>query len=708
MTIRKYISRTSAEAMVPIVVITVFLTYFFRLWAFNVTVPVSYDGDALLHLAFIKTIIESGWVFSNSHLGAPFGMNFYDFPGSDGVFLILLRFLTVFSGSPFVVFNVFYILGFALIFFFTFWSFRQFRITILLSTAGALIYTCLPYHFLRGVNHLYLATYFIVPLLIVVAMSIYPGCDKTNPTPLQKLRLPHFLILLAGGMCGVYYAFFGIFTIGLTGLIGSVQQKNLTFLRKSIVAILIITTGVFVNLAPTIGYRAVEGTNTVVGQRSPIESEIYGLRMTQLMLPIWGHHSAKMANITHRYQEHIVVTEATSSALGVITGAGFIFLLGAVFFGRSLSGDPRIEILAKLNLASFLFATVAGIGLLFALAVMPEFRGLNRISIFIGFFSLLGVMILIQAWLDNRSLGNRLAKLVPASLAILLILVAIYDQVPAGARGQNPAIEKAFSEDAFFISQIEATVRPGAMIYQLPYLPFPESAPMHDEGYNGLIRPYLHATSTRWSYGAMKGRMGDAWLKELEKLPLGEKLKALESTGFEGLYIERRAYKDHGLAIEGHLRQLLNVPPLVSPSGNNAFYRLNPQKMASLQPSVGITPGAGFYDNEVGDGGRFWVWGNSKAELLLFNFDKLPKRVVLRAGLTSPNSGKVVLHGAGGINETIRLLPGQDVLLDKEFMLKPGKNILVFETDRQAIKIPPDPRDLALRITQPTLDLAKN
>lgn len=206
----------------------------------------------------------------------------------------------------------------------------------------------------------------------------------------------------------------------------------------------------------------------------------------------------------------------------------------------------------------------------------------------------------------------------------------------------------------------------------------------------------------------MKGRMGDAWVKEVEKLPIGEKLKALEATGFEGLYIDRRAYKDHGLDIESQLKQLLPAPPLVSPSGNNAFYRLNPAKTTSLQPSLAFTPGPGFYGWEVAAGGRSWVWGNSKAELLLFNFGEHPKRVVLRAGLSSPNSDKVVLRGAGEVSETIRLLPGQDVLLDKEFMLKPGKNILVFETDRSAIKIPPDPRDLALRLTQPVLELAKD
>jgi phosphoglycerol transferase len=705
MKLNKYITSLASEVKIPLLIITIFIIYYFRLWDIKIDVPFAYDGDSLLHLALIKTMVESGWVFFNSHLGAPFGLNFFDFPGADGLFLILLRFLTLLSSNSVVVLNVFYILGFVLIFFSAFLVFRKFQISIWLSSAGALIYTCLPFHFLRGVNHLYLSMYFIVPLLILLAFSIYPGCNKANPTTLKKITPSQFLILLAGGMCGIYFAFFGILIIGLTGLIGTIQLKKYSILRNSIIAISIITIGVFVNLAPSIWYRTVEGINPEIAQRSPIESEMYGLRMTQLLLPIEGHNSSGFAKITRKYQGNINITEATSSALGIISGIGFIFLLGVILFGRNTLNDDRINVLAKLNLASFLFATIGGAGVLFALIVMPEFRGLNRISVYVGFFSLLGLLVLIQTVIDNLYARTRYAKLIAVALAIMLMLLATYDQIPVGARGQNPAIENAFREDRLFISQIENTVKPNAMIYQAPYLAFPESAPLNDEGYNGMLRPYLNSTSLRWSYGAMKGRMGDTWLKELETLPLAARLKALEATGFEGLYIERRAYKDHGLELERELKQILLEPPLVSRSKNNAFYRLNPSKPLRVTPTLTLVASTGFHAWEVSEDGRRFVWGDSKVKLLMFNFDSQPIKVEFHASLSSLNSERVVMHRPGEDGETIRLRPGQKIEIEKEFILKPGKNVLIFETDRPAIKVSGDQRNLALQLTQPELKL---
>ena len=203
-------------------------------------------------------------------------------------------------------------------------------------------------------------------------------------------------------MCGIYYAFFSIITLFIIGIISIVYNKNSVAFKSAIIAILVVLGSVLVNLSPNIYYRISEGVNKQVAQRSPIESEVYGLRMTQMLLPIWGHKNSMMANINHRYQQQIVVTEATSSALGVISGFGFILLLLISIFGSDSIVDTRLRVLSKINLALVVFTTIGGIGVVFAMVVTPQFRGLNRASVFIAFFSLLTLIFLIQALIDEK------------------------------------------------------------------------------------------------------------------------------------------------------------------------------------------------------------------------------------------------------------------------------------------------------------------
>ena len=58
-------------ALVVIVMVTVwFLT---GGTAFELGVPLIYDGDALLILVMIKRVMEGTWLFHSNLMGAPFG-----------------------------------------------------------------------------------------------------------------------------------------------------------------------------------------------------------------------------------------------------------------------------------------------------------------------------------------------------------------------------------------------------------------------------------------------------------------------------------------------------------------------------------------------------------------------------------------------------------------------------------------------------------
>src|SRR5258708_10901467 len=89
-----------------------------------------------------------------------------------------------------------------------------------------------------------------------------------------------------------------------------------------------------------------------------------------------------------------------------------------------------------------------------------------------------------------------------------------------------------------------------------------------------LFRGYLHSSGLRWSYGAMKGREGDRLLRGLAVKPVDNLVAALDFLGFQGIYLARSAYLDHGARMEADLVKCLGTPPRVHATGQIVFYNL--------------------------------------------------------------------------------------------------------------------------------------
>ena len=52
---------------------------------------------------------------------------------------------------------------------------RRFKINKWISDVVSILATCAPYHFYRGLGHLTLANYFVVPLSIYLAFAVLEG-----------------------------------------------------------------------------------------------------------------------------------------------------------------------------------------------------------------------------------------------------------------------------------------------------------------------------------------------------------------------------------------------------------------------------------------------------------------------------------------------------------------------------------------------------
>ena len=711
-------ARKWESVLVPVAVILVFGVYFFRFLCRNLAIPfwdAPTGGDSILQASFIKTLIETGWVLDSPRMGAPFGANFADFPGADGTLLVLAKILTWFSSDATVVMSLFYLSSFMLVYFVAYWVLRQFEISVPWAAAGAIVYACAPYHFMRGMNHLYLSNYFVVPLWTWLSIKVFQHSGARGQEPIFRHWWTCLVALVVAGTSGVYYAFFGLVSVTVCAVLGAVENRRLIVLRHWVPVVAIVCAAALLNIAPSFIYWHQFGANASAAVRTPFESDFYGLRIIQMLLPVPGHQNVHLARFSDSFGNLLrPVTEASSSSLGMIGSLGFVLLVLSVFLGNRLTEDSRILALGKLNLAMLLFTTVGGFGVLFAMLVTPQFRGLNRASIFIAFFALLGLFLLVKGWVQAGSWQWATKRWLQYALAAAVAGFAIYDQVPLGARPlPDPAILNpansaggVYSVGALkqLIDQMEAKLPKGSMVYLMPYLPFPESPTAYQEGYNALLRPYYYSTTLRWSYGAMKGRMGDAWLQAVDALPISDKLSSLRKTGFRGIFIDRKAYRDNGAQLESQLASLADGKALESADHRYVFFPLEPDVAPVVTPSIMANPGLGFYSKEQGEG-TSWFWSDQTGQYQVWNFTDRPIQAVLHGALQGLGERVVTVSAGAQQLATLELKTNGPLPLTLPVVLQPGLNRLTFRSDAPAQRVPNDPRALAFRFVDPNLSI---
>src|SRR5262249_28092936 len=224
--------------------------------------------------------------------------------------------------------------------------------------------------------------------------------------------------------------------------------------------------------------------------------------------------------------------------------------------------------LGLLLLAAILLATVGGFSSLFALLIFNQFRGYNRISIFIVFISFLSLARLV----------NRYQIRLPVSLVNLdlvgLLLFSMFDQTTPSFKYTflHADIKQEFMTDRAFIKEIEKVAPPNASIFQLPFMPFPESPGVLDMDDYEHFTGYFHSSTLNWSYGSIKGRLPGRWYEYTAGFPIDQMLDRLSIIGFSGIYVNRNGYKDKGAALEKKLAEILQNQPLVSPNQRLSYF----------------------------------------------------------------------------------------------------------------------------------------
>ena len=290
-----------------------------EVWNADLRVPFDYSGDAAFTAAVVKNAVEEGALWENDELGAPRGQELYDFPvfAGDNVQLALVRAIGVVVRDPIVAFNLFYLLTFPLAALTAFLVLRRLGVGLPGSLVASVLYALLPYHFLRGQDHLFLAAYWAVPLgCFLVALgargratrhAASEPADARDPRRLRRDRCGRRLLRRVHARpARRRRSARGRRAANASARSPQPPSSGRRSSRRSSSA----------SLRPS-STALREGSNPAI-ERFAFETEVFSLRPLQLVLPVRDHRLEPLADLKERYEEQVGFTEASFATLGLV------------------------------------------------------------------------------------------------------------------------------------------------------------------------------------------------------------------------------------------------------------------------------------------------------------------------------------------------------------------------------------------------------
>ncbi|MCO5314706.1 MAG: hypothetical protein M9938_00860 [Solirubrobacterales bacterium] len=528
-----------------------------KFWNARLDIPFEYYWDSVFSLGRAKAIIDHGGLFTNLAVGAPFGQQALDFYPGDLLDLLMLRVPGVWTDNPAVVVNLVWLAGFPLTGAAAWWAMHSIGISRRMALTGGVLFALLPYHFWRGESHLNLSAYFIVPLACWMVLQVLNGTPFLTRTGSRWRLTSVIVICVVVGLSGVYYSAMAAGLLLFASLVSLISPDRRRASGHGLAAAVLIGVVLLLGYLPALIYQADHGSNREVAERTVAESEHYGMSLAQLVLPATNHRLEPLAELKAEYLDISIASSGDAQSLGLLGTIGLVWILLVVLSGSRGASGTRAAVERQAGVATlmaFIIATIGGISVLFSLLVMPEIRGWNRMSIFVGFFALIG-FVSLWSRLDERLRRMKRGSLLSFGAIGLILMFGVWDQTPARWPNQfnHPELERMYSEDAAFVKRVETHFPDRSMIFQIPYLKYPEAWPLPGTmaDYDPM-KGFIHSDDLRWSYGAMKGRSADlgACVKDL---PVRELVPVITAWGYAGLWIDLAGYRP------GQSRQILTA-----------------------------------------------------------------------------------------------------------------------------------------------------
>ncbi len=446
--------RMLADLALITFITTAALVVIYGLWSAHLRVVFGYGGDGLLNDALAKNIVQTGWVQTSSRLGAPFGQSLYDFPisGDNGNFLIM-RAMAIFTSDWSLIINGFLLFSFYTSAWSSYLSLRWLRCGRVSAVVCALLFAFAPYHFARGEGHLFLSSYLVVPIAVLLTVRASSGrpliarLDRGTEASWRakawfhaRSTLPWVVLCLACASFGSYYMFFTVITIAMAALLIAATKRSIKPLLTAVSYCALVVAMFAFNLLPNLLYRAKHGVNPVATMRQANELDMYGLRVIQMLTPVPGHKLGLLRQASETLSGGFPSEPSAAQFFGSVAASALLLMLGwlaiIVIRADQRSRHDVRAVLGCLTVAWILIATTGGLDWFLILINFSQIRAWNRVSILLMFTSLawlaLTVGPTVRLWATARTIRRPIVLVV----AIAVLVLGLVDQSSRGARYQ--------------------------------------------------------------------------------------------------------------------------------------------------------------------------------------------------------------------------------------------------------------------------------
>lgn len=542
-------------------------------------------------VTMIKAIAEGevmpfGWK-RIANLGAPERADWNDSPlveeAQFGLFGLLSRWLGLFAG-----YNVGLMLGHVAAAVTFYLVARWSACSLPWAFLAALAYGLAPYMFAQSPHHITCEYAWHVPLFLLVWrwVGTEPGLTLKSP----HLRWACVIAAIAGLQSPYYTNILCQLTL-LGGVIVAWRQRSWApFLGAATVIGAAAVAFAITNL-DTWTYKMAHSGNQVALLREYRWLEIYGFKLVDLFVPVNAHRIGLFRDFGAAHRKAAPLLDEGASYLGVVGCAALLWLVGTAVRNVVQRKPAGVPLEAWQVLWIVLMFNTGGLN-----AILASFFGITLFRTACRYSVVLLAIVLLYAAqrlsvLEKEGLSpaasetRRIATVTGLLAACLLIF---FDQVPRAPSAEKTGILRTQIEsDRRFVSQMEAALPPGAPVFQLPAMEFPE-APVAGIASYDHFRPYLYSRHLRFSFGAVRGRDVSRWQQAVQQKLLegaavdqqaqlvrfnianvNAAIDELQKRGFKAIYINRRGFMDGGRGLVEALAELgFDTPPIRSAVGD--------------------------------------------------------------------------------------------------------------------------------------------
>jgi hypothetical protein len=490
-------------------------------------------------------------------LGAPFDGNWNDWPSIEELPYLFLGLLGRLFG-PFAGLNVGLMLGHLLAAVTFFVVARAVSCSRLWAFVGGLAFGLAPFIFAQSPHHVTVAWAWHVPLFLLV----WRWAATTDGLAFGSPRFAWAVaIAVLTGLQNVYYTnVFCQLTLLGAGVL-ALRTRSWAPLRPALAVVGAAAVAFALMNVDTWTFRAVNGGNAGAVVREYKWMEIYGLKLVDLVMPPTSHRSGLLAALATAHRAAAPLQDE-GSYLGLVGLAALVLLVGTAVVAAVRGRADDIPLEAWLVLWIVLCFTTGGFNAIVGAAGFTLFRTGCRYSVVILAIALLYAARRLTAR-DRATASTGRDTTASLAMAGLLGLVVLFDQVPRPPTAEQTAtIARQVESDRDFVARMTAALPPGAMVFQLPIMPFPEAPAPGVPAYDHF-RPYVYGGGLRYSFGSTKGRAREQWQIDLGRVPLEKAVAEIEARGFAAVYINRNGFPDKGQQIVGKLREMGFMQPAV-------------------------------------------------------------------------------------------------------------------------------------------------